>query len=74
LTPDHLEEADLIFVMERSHQRRLASRFARHLRGKRIVCLDIPDDFDFMDAQLVALLQARVTPHLKRGAQPGERK
>ena len=73
LTPDHLEDAELIFVMERSHQRRLTARFARHLKGKKIVCLDIPDDFDFMDAELVALIEARVTPHLKRGAAKGER-
>ncbi len=57
--------------MERAHQRRLNQRFARHLKGKKIVCLDIPDDFDFMDPQLVALIQARVTPHLKRGAPKG---
>ncbi|MFT3811183.1 MAG: hypothetical protein QM698_14820 [Micropepsaceae bacterium] len=59
--------------MERSHQRRLDQRFARHLKGKKIVCLDIPDDFDFMAPQLVALIEARVTPHLKRGAPQGER-
>jgi predicted protein tyrosine phosphatase len=28
----------------------------RHLNGKRIVCLDIPDKYDFMDPELVALL------------------
>lgn len=59
--------------MERCHQRRLTAGFARHLRGKKIICLDIPDDFDFMDAALVALIEARVTPHLKRGASKGKR-
>lgn len=59
--------------MERSHHRRLTTHFGPHIRGKKIVCLDIPDDFDFMDAELVALIEARVTPHLRRGAPKGKR-
>lgn len=65
LTSEHLDEADLIFVMERVHQVRLKRRFASHLKGKKIVCLDIPDDYGYMQPELVALLEARVTPHLR---------
>jgi predicted protein tyrosine phosphatase len=31
-----------------------------------VVVLDIPDRFEFMEPELVALLQARVTPLLRR--------
>jgi predicted protein tyrosine phosphatase len=66
LTPEHLDAADLIFVMERVHQVRLKRDFGRHLKGKRIVCLNIPDDYTYMQPELVALLKARVTPHLRQ--------
>ena len=64
LTPELLAWADLVFVMEKAHRSRLTSRFKPHLGGKRIVCLDIPDEFAFMDDALVRLLKARVPRHL----------
>lgn len=64
VTPEMLRWADLIFVMEKSHRTKLSARFSPHLGGKRVICLDIPDDFDFMEPALVRLLQSRVPPHL----------
>ena len=64
VTPDHLAWADLIFVMERAHRAKLQRRFGPHLKGKRVVCLDIPDDYDFMQPELVALLVKKVGPFL----------
>ena len=66
LTAELVEWADLIFVMERSHQTKLTRQFSAHLRGKRVVCLNIPDRYPFMDPALVQLSQAKVTPHLQR--------
>lgn len=60
LTPELVAWADLIFVMERQHKVKLASQFKPQLLGKRVVCLDIPDRYRFMDPALVALLQAKV--------------
>lgn len=39
-------------------------RLRAHLDGKRVICLDIPDDYGFMDAALIRLLEAKVPPHL----------
>ena len=64
--PELLRWADLIFVMERAHRTRLSRRFRAHLGGKRVVCLEIPDDFEFMEPALVSLLQARVPRFLPR--------
>jgi predicted protein tyrosine phosphatase len=66
VSADLLEWADVIFVMERVHRTRLASKFSRHLQSKRIICLDIPDDFEFMDATLVRILEAKVGPFFRR--------
>ena len=66
VTPEHLEWAELIVVMEPRHRAALARRFKRRLRHARIVCLDIPDDYAFMDPALVKLLEARAGPHLRR--------
>lgn len=68
VTPELLEWADLVFVMEPMHRSRLQRRFRASLNGKRIVCLGIPDDFEFMDPELVRLLQAKVPPFLPAGA------
>jgi predicted protein tyrosine phosphatase len=56
--------ADLICVMEVRHKRHLTRSFSKHLRGKRMVVLGIPDIYDRMDPGLIALLEARVGPLL----------
>jgi predicted protein tyrosine phosphatase len=67
VTPEALEWADIVFVMEKAHRNKLSKRFRRHLGGARVVCLNIPDDYEFMDPALVRLLEARVPPHLRLG-------
>lgn len=64
LTGEMVAEADIIFVMEKAHRNRLQKRFKAHLKSARVICLNIPDDYEFMDPVLVSLLKARVTPHL----------
>jgi predicted protein tyrosine phosphatase len=54
-----LEWADTIFVMERAHRNKLSSTFRAYLKNKRIICLDIPDEYEFMDPALVRLLEAK---------------
>jgi len=65
LSPEQVAWADIIFVMEKAHRRRLASRFKRHLNGKRVICLDIPDEYDYMQPELVSLLKTKVGPFLR---------
>jgi predicted protein tyrosine phosphatase len=55
-----------VLVMEKAQRTRLSRKFRPHLGGVRVACLDIPDDYDFMDPMLIALLQARVPRHLPR--------
>jgi predicted protein tyrosine phosphatase len=64
VTPEVLEWADLIFVMEKSYRAKLSRRFLVHLKHQRIVVLGIPDKYRYMDSELVALLEKLVPPHL----------
>ena len=64
ISSELVEWADLIFVMEKSHRNKLSKKFKPHLKGKRVVCLEIPDEYEFMDPELVRLLKARVGWHL----------
>ena len=63
VTPELLEWADLIFVMERAHRAKLSAKFKPHLGNKRVICLEIPDEYEFMDPDLVRLLKAKVPSH-----------
>ena len=64
VSPELLAWADMIFVMEKAHRNRLSAKFARHPNGKRVICLDIPDDYDFMDPMLICLLKQKVVRFL----------
>ncbi len=65
LDGDQVRWADLIVVMEKRHRTALNRRFARLLAGTRVVCLDIPDNFEFMQPELVDLLERRMARHLR---------
>ena len=56
--------ADLIFVMETKHRDYLSSKFSEALLGKRVVCLRIPDDYEYNDPDLIDLLKANLSPHI----------
>src|SRR5947208_16372806 len=58
LGPELLSWADIIFVMEEWHRKMISKKFAEHLGSKRIICLNIPDEFDRMDPTLVSILES----------------
>lgn len=60
LSADLIEWADTILVMEQSHKNKLSKKFHGYLVGKRIVVLGIPDDYDYMQPELISLLEAKV--------------
>src|SRR5712691_2565412 len=65
LTPELVEWADIIFVMEKAHRNKLTALFKQHLSSQRIVCLDIPDRYQFMEPALVSILKERVPRFLE---------
>ncbi len=64
LCEEQVEWADLILVMETTHRNRLNRKFGKSLAGKRVVVLNIPDDYDYMDPVLVDLLKKRCAPYI----------
>jgi predicted protein tyrosine phosphatase len=64
VTPELLHWADIIFVMERAHRSKLSAKFKSHLGNARMICLEIPDEYEFMDPDLIRLLKAKVPRHL----------
>lgn len=64
VTPELVEWADLIFVMEKTHRKKLSTKFKKQLSKAKVICLDIPDDYEFMDPILIRLLQTKVTRFL----------
>ena len=56
--------AELIFVMEKRHKQRLQEKFDQLLNNKKIVVLDIEDNYQFMDEELIETLKASVAPYL----------
>lgn len=56
--------ADRIFVMEKNHAIILREKYHDALVGKQLVCLHIPDEYQFMDPELIAVLKAKLGRYL----------
>lgn len=65
LGPEQIAWATIIFVMEKRHRNRLGQRFRQHLNGKRVICLDIPDDYEYMQPELITLLENKAGKFLR---------
>ena len=61
---DLIEWATMIAVMERHHMDKLKKKFKPNIAGKRVACLNIPDDFEYMDDELVQLLKGTMARYL----------
>jgi predicted protein tyrosine phosphatase len=64
VTPCLLEWADIIFVMQKEHLTRLRKRYGKYLNRQRVVCLDIPDIYEFMEPALIEVLEIRIPRYL----------
>ncbi len=63
-----LEWADVVFTMDDGQRTALEQMFPGHPALAQLVCLEIPDQFTFLQPELVAVLEARVTPFLEKRA------
>jgi len=64
LDSETVQWADVILVMESSHRRQLTKKFQPWLKNKRVICLNIPDQYEYMQPELVKLLKKKVLPLL----------
>lgn len=64
VTEGMLGWADRIFVMEARHRSYLRRKFTDVLADKSIICLHIPDEYDYNDPELIDLLKMNLSPHI----------
>lgn len=64
ITENDLKWADLIFVMETGQRAKIWGLY-RHIDFPPIEILDIPDDYEFMDSELIDLLTERINDILR---------
>ncbi len=63
----HLEWADAIVVMEKQHHNKIRDRFPQWYGEKPIVCLYIPDEYVYMQPELIVLLREKFEDVYERG-------
>lgn len=56
--------ADIIFCMEKKHIRRIKEKYNNIVSDKKVICLNIDDDYDFMDERLIEILETSVREYL----------
>jgi len=60
ISVEDIEWADYIFAMEQTHKSKIKKRFKQHLSRQKVVCLGIPDNYEYMDPELVRILEKSV--------------
>jgi len=65
VTQEHIEWADMIFVMEEEHLERLQIEDGGLLSGKKIICLNIPDIYCYMEQALIDELKAALREYVE---------
>ena len=62
-----IQWADVIFVMEKKHKQRILEKFGSQAGDIPIITLNIPDDYQFMNPELVDDIRAKVDCYLTIG-------
>ena len=60
-----IEWSDYIFVMEKKHKLRICENFPAETKDKRIIILNIPDEFKYMDPDLIEEIKSKVEEYIK---------
>lgn len=61
---EDIEWADIIFVMEQVHKKKLRTKFKPYLASQSLICLGIPDDYEYMDPELIEIFKKNVPQFL----------
>jgi protein-tyrosine phosphatase len=71
LSEADIKWADLILVMEADQKSRIAEKY-RHLQLPQIASLDIPDEYEYMEAELIEYIRRGVEYHITGFANHGK--
>jgi predicted protein tyrosine phosphatase len=64
LEPDQIKWADVIFVMESTHKKKLSKKYSKYLSDKRVIVLGIPDDYEYMQPELIEIFNKKLPQFL----------
>jgi predicted protein tyrosine phosphatase len=64
VTRELVEWAELVFVMEKRQRNIIRKRYPDLYQSRPIVCLYIPDEYEYLDPALETLLRQRVAAYL----------
>jgi predicted protein tyrosine phosphatase len=67
ISSDLLNWADSIVVMEKHHRNFIRQKFPDIYKNKKIVCLYIPDEYDYMQKELIFILKDKFENAYKIG-------
>jgi predicted protein tyrosine phosphatase len=67
LSLDLLQWADSILVMEKHHRDLIRKNYPEIYDTKKIICLYIEDEYDFMQPELILILKQKVEDVYNRG-------
>ena len=67
ITRELLNWADCVVAMERCHRNYIRQKFSDIYKNKKIICLYIPDDYDYMQPELVTILRDKVEDAYSKG-------
>lgn len=62
---DLIEWADVILVMEQSHRNKISKKYPQQLKGRKLAVLGIPDNFIYMDPELIRILKMKVPKYVR---------
>ena len=65
VTPEDIEWADYILVMEQTHKTKIQQQFRDYLNHQRVISLNIPDNYKYMDPDLIKILKQKVPPLIR---------
>lgn len=61
---DLIEWADSILVMETMHRNKISAKYKKLLKGKHVVVLDIPDNYQRVQPELIQLLETKASKYI----------
>lgn len=64
LSAKTIDWADIVFVMEKKHKQRMQENFPTETKEKQIVILGIPDEYKFMDSELIEEIRSKVDEYI----------
>ena len=64
LSSEDLEWADIVFVMEGRHKKKLNRNFKEFIKDIKIYVLNIPDEYDYMDDELIRIFKKKIPNYI----------